>query len=110
TLMRTTWPPLVRVTVALRTAPIGWVTSLDTSIGAAASNTNHTASARRNTAAGVAPAKGNVSRRPSPTRTTSTSTGAFASRGGGAATAGVTGVGRVTAGAGASLPLEATAP
>src|SRR6202011_2852613 len=103
TLMRTTWPPLVRVTVALRTAPIGWVTSLDTSIGAAASNTSHTASARRNTAAGVAPAKGNVSRSPSPTRTTSTNTGAFASRGGGALTAGVTGVGGVTAGAGASV-------
>src|SRR5262249_48556606 len=85
--------------------------SFETSIGAAASNTSQTASARRNTAAGVAPANGKVSRSPSPTCTTSTRTGDFGSRGGVALTAGVTDAGgSALAGAGGSLPLEATAP
>src|SRR6185437_3161065 len=39
-----------------------------TSIGSAESNTSHTASARRNNAAGVAAAKENVTFRPSPVR------------------------------------------
>src|SRR5712691_10220712 len=43
TLMRTAWPSRVRVTVALRTDPIAWVTSFDTSIGALAENTRDTA-------------------------------------------------------------------
>src|SRR5262249_58734216 len=79
--------------------------------GAAGWKRSHTASARRNTAAGVAAANGNVRRSPSPTLTTSTTTGAFASPGGGVALGLGGATGGVLAGAGgASLPLEATTP
>ena len=62
----TTWPSRERVTAALRMMRPDCAATLLMSIGACVSNTSQIVSARRNTAAGVGAAKGNVSRTASP--------------------------------------------